>query len=62
MAVALVASACAKKKECRCSVPHDDMTHIVTVKGDCTDVNVIEYWDAHNELRVDTLLCVESEE
>ena len=59
IAIAMTAVSCSKKKDCHCSVPNDEMTHVISIKGDCAGVNVMEYWDANNNPRTDTLFCVE---
>lgn len=59
IALVLTIVSCSKKKDCHCSVPNNDMTHVFTIKGDCAGVNVIDYWDANNNPRHDSVFCVE---
>lgn len=51
---------CDKKKTCRCSVANSEAVHIIAIEaGECMGLNRMEYWDEFENVRQDTLYCVE---
>lgn len=56
----LLCISCDKKKTCRCSVANSEAVHIIAIDaGECKGLSRMEYWDEFQNVRQDTLFCVE---
>jgi len=60
VAVAVLAVACNKEKNCRCSVLEQQTVRIITIKsGSCEKLNAAGYFDALDTLHKDNILCTD---